>query len=612
MINERNSNQYNYLIDTKSSDEWRRVGVKRRAGVLVPLFSIYSKDSIGIGEIPDLKLLIDWCVKTGNSIIQLLPMNEMGSLFCPYDSISSFALEPAHLSLKQIVGKKDKSFNDRLEALSKSFAIRDMHINYAIKEQKILLLRDIYLSKSTKTCTGLENFKKTNAFWLVDFALFKVIKDFHKGLAWYEWEDAYRKRDKLALEDFRKRFSKEIDFEIWLQWQLYEQFKEVKEYAKKKRILLKGDLPILVSRDSSDVWANPHFFKLEFAAGAPVDMYCAKGQRWGMPTYNWEKIAYSGFNYLKEKLKYAQNFYDILRIDHVVGLFRIWSIPFDEPLDNQGLIGSFDPPNERSWGEHGRRILSIMLENADMLLCGEDLGIIPSVCPETLKELGILGNDVQRWVKDWNILHDFIEPEHYRAESVIMLSNHDTTNWPAWWENEAGTIDEALFIRICAAKKINYASTRGALFDLGLSVHGRLRWLSSIDSIDKLVAVLGKSKEEVEDIIDMYQNTFLEKEKLWEKFKLKGKMREKCDPEIMRKVFEFTLQSRSIFCINTIIDYLYLGDFLSGDPYSYRINKPGTINDRNWSLTIPCFLEDLLNNKINKDILCMIKASLRK
>src|SRR3989338_2636598 len=143
-------------------------------------------------------------------------------------------------------------------------------------------------------------------------------------------------------------------------------------------------------------------------------MYCAKGQRWGMPTYNWEAIAGDGYRYLKEKLKYAENFYDILRLDHVVGLFRIWSTPYDEPAENKGLNGFFDPRDENMWGEHGRRILSVMLNSTDMLLSAEDLGIIPKTCPKTLEELGIPGNDVERWTKDWNVKHDFLGPEDYR------------------------------------------------------------------------------------------------------------------------------------------------------------------------------------------------------
>ncbi len=448
-----------------------------------------------------------------------------------------------------------------------------------------------------------KKFKEQNYYWLLDLALYKVLKNYHKGLAWYDWEDKYKQRQGLALDNFQKKHSREIDFEMWVQWQLYKQLKEAKTYAESKKILLKGALPILVSRDSADVWSHPEFFKLEFASGAPPDMYCAKGQRWGMPTYNWENIQADNFRYLKEKLKYAQNFYDLLRIDHVVGLFRIWSIAYQEPLENEGLNGFFDPREENKWRQHGRNLLTVMLNNADALFCAEDLGVIPQACTDTLKELGIPGNDVQRWAKDWKISHDFLRPRDYRQLSVAMLSTHDTTNWPAWWENEAGTVDERLFIARCSDhRQINFNQIKDKLFNSSRSGRGRLRWQEGIDSVEKLVSILGKRKEELADFIDMYKNSYLEKEKLWKQLKIKGPMREKCDNEILKATLKITLDSNAIFCINTLIDWLCLADIFKGDPYQYRINTPGTISEKNWSITIPVSLEELLRHKVNKEI----------
>ena len=439
-----------------------------------------------------------------------------------------------------------------------------------------------------------------------------MLKEFQEGKAWYEWEDRYKNRLRLAMDDFNKEHEKEITFQAWVQWQLYRQFKEVRKYAEAKKVLMNGDLPILVSRDSADVWAHPEFFKLEFAAGAPPDMYCAKGQRWGMPTYNWEKIAVDGYRYLVEKLKYAQNFYDILRIDHVVGLFRIWSIPYNEPMENQGLNGFFDPKDEQQWGRHGRQILSVMLDNTKMLLCAEDLGVIPKVCIDTLKEFAIPGNDVQRWAKDWKLKHDFLAPGDVRTLSVAMLSTHDTTNWSAWWENEAGTVDEGLFIRKCSDhRQIGFKKIKDKLFDLMRSSYGRLRWLDNIDSIDKLVSILGKKKEELADFIDLYVNSYQEKEKLWKHLNLAGPIREKCDAEIVRQALKITLDSQAIFCLNTLIDWLYLSDIFKGDPYPYRINTPGTISEKNWSKTLPISLEELLKHKVCGQIRQMIGSSAR-
>ena len=573
--------------------------LRRMAGVLAPLFSIYSGSSRGIGDFEDLKLLVDWCNICGISIIQLLPMNEVGSTFCPYDSISSFALEPMYVALKPTAHSPKPTAKANIT-----------HVDYRIKDEKLKLLRGMFVSE--KNPGSGKNFKKfceENSYWLDDFGLYKALKDSQNGAPWYEWKEEYKARDKYALESFIKENEKELNFHKWVQWKLSEQFRAAKEYANSKDVLIKGDLPILVSRDSADVWAHPLFFKLEYASGAPPDMYCAKGQRWGMPTYNWEEIERDGFTYIKEKLKFAENFYDILRIDHVVGLFRMWSIPSNEPAENQGLNGSFDPKDENVWGVHGKKLLSVLQDNTEMILCAEDLGIIPKVCPDTLKEMKIPGNDVQRWVKDWQVTHDFLKPEKYRQLSVAMLSTHDTTNWAAWWENEAGTVDEALFMRKCNERGIDYGFVREKLFDASRSKHGRLRWLEEIDSVQLLSQILGKRQEELKDFIELYENTYLEKEKLWKRLNIKGAMREKSDQEIVKAALEITANSNSIYCIELIFDLLDIAGICKGDPYNYRINRPGTVSPENWSLKLPISLEELLKHKVNKEIKAIISAA---
>ncbi|MDD5155891.1 MAG: 4-alpha-glucanotransferase [Candidatus Omnitrophica bacterium] len=600
-----------YLLQKRCADKWKEVGLRRRAGILVPLFSVFSKKSLGIGELEDLKLLVDWCVQTGLSVIQLLPLNELGATFCPYDALSSFALEPAYLSLRSPPYSKHKSIQEEIKSLKDLFTCGASCVDYRIKGEKSGVLWQMFNEEDVAADPGFKQFCRQNVYWLDDFALFLVLKKYHGGLPWYEWENRYKDRNKASLEDFRQEHGREITFSMWLQWELYKQLKGVKDYARSKNVLMKGDLPMLVSRDSADVWSHPEFFKLGFASGAPPDVYCAKGQRWGMPPYNWGKIAEDGYLYLREKLRYAENFYDILRIDHVVGLFRIWSIPYNEPRENQGLHGAFDPAEEQKWAGHGINILSVILDNTDMLLCAEDLGIIPRVCTEALEQLGIPGNDVQRWVKDWKVKHDFLSPLDYRVLSVAMLSTHDTTNWPAWWENEAGTIDEALFIRKCSERAIDYASVKEKLFEPLCCRHNRLRWLSSISSAGELISILGRRKEELEDFVDLYENSYREKEKLWKHLGLTGPMREEADPRMLEAALKLTLNSSSVFCIETIVDWLSLGNIFKGDPYQYRINTPGTTSPRNWSLVVPIPLEDLLKHKVCAKIKGMVVSSAR-
>ncbi len=411
---------YNRNVELLNNREPARL--RKRSGVLTPLFSVYSRESFGIGDFKDLKLLVDWCVKTGNSIIQLLPMNEVGNNFSPYESISSFALEPMYAA----VGRGRR-------------AVSGGHVDYRIKNEKLELLQDMYLNAGKKRQGEVDEFREQNR-WIEDFAAFKVLKRLFEGKPWYLWPDAWRNRSGADIDALYSEHRDELEFEIWLQSLLYRQFRDARSYAAEKGVFLMGDLPVVVNRDSADVWAHPEFFKMSLAAGAPPDVFSAKGQRWGnpgMPTYDWEKIASDGYGYINEKMRCASGFYDILRLDHVVGLFRIWSIPLEEPLNNEGMNGFFDPPDENAWEEHGRKILSAMINSAGIFLCGEDLGVIPPVCRLTMETLGIPGIDVQRWMKDWQGTQEFLPPEKYRNLSISVLSTHDTSNWNAWWEQES-------------------------------------------------------------------------------------------------------------------------------------------------------------------------------
>jgi len=599
-------------VAKKDDDELNKSILVRRAGILVPLFSVYSKESLGIGDFDDLKLLVDWCCKTGCSILQLLPMNEIGPTFCPYDAVSSFALEPSYISIRSVPGSAERSVQADVQKIRERIPAGKRHVDYDVRKEKLEVLLGIFEKSNSNGAADYKKFIKDNQYWLDDFALYKALKKHHKGSPWYEWEKGYRDRNEKKLDAFRRKHENDLVFEKWVQWIANRQFRVAKEYAASKGVFIKGDLPILVSRDSADVWSNPGYFKLGFSAGAPPDLYCAKGQRWGMPIYDWGRLSEDGYGYIKEKLKYAENFYDMLRVDHVVGLFRIWSIPNDEPMENEGLNGSFDPPDEGVWRDHGRGVLQIMKESTRMLLCAEDLGMIPSSCPETLRELGIPGNDVQRWVKDWAQRHDFLEPGEYRFLSVAMLSTHDTTNWAAWWEDEAGTIDEALFIRKCREKGIDYDSVRERLFDAELSGHGRLRWLDNIDSSDEVAGILGRDRGQIGDIIDMYDNTYDEKVKLWKHLKLKGVAKERCGADVVKAALEITLRSNSVFSIELFMDYLFMANIFKGDPYQYRINRPGTVSPENWSLVMPISLEDMLKHKVCGEIRQMVEDSGRR
>ncbi|MCK5243284.1 4-alpha-glucanotransferase [bacterium] len=590
---------YNWLYTTPAAQHWKKITTSRRAGVVAPLFSLYSRQSIGIGEFSDLSLLIDWCQKTGISIIQLLPLNDVGFTFTPYDAKSSFALEPMYLALEKLHAVPKEAFVKDIAALRKAFPSGTESVNYGIKKAKLKLLQDMFQSQTWENCAAFTSFLKQNEFWLNDYALFKIVKTLHEEKAWWEWPDELQRKAPEACQKLLKKYAVDIFFQKWLQWQLYEQLLSVKAYAQSKNVLLLGDLPLLVSKDSADVWAHQTYFKLNLASGAPPDMYFADGQTWGMPPYAWDVIAKHGYDYLIQKLKYAEHFFDMFRIDHFVGIFRLWTIP----LNQSELKGVFDPQEEAVWEQHGKQLLDVMLSNTTMFPCAEDLGTVPDCSYKTIREYGIVGMDVQRWQRDWGNTNRFFADHEFRPNSIAAISTHDTCDLRGWWQYEVGTVEEAVFRQKCQNRGLDADRLIPQIFAQAKSADGRLRWKTELDSEDKFLAVLQRPRDQVRDFLSQYRETFSEREIFWRHVGLTGKAKEEFSREFAKKTLEKVNQTVSIFSIQLLQDWLSLSTlFADKDPREYRINRPGTLGDHNWSMIMPLALETLLELEINTSI----------
>jgi len=597
-----------YFLNSRTADKWRTIGAKRRAGVALPLYSVYSSQSAGVGELTDLKLLSDWCVKSGISIIQLLPLNDVGGDFAPYNSVSSFAIDPMYLTIKDIKDADVTEFASELIRLKKKYRPLFGRVNYKIKQAKLDLLWKIYRTTRTDNVTEFTSFKENNTYWLNDYAVYKVITENNQGMGWRDWEPGLRDRDPIAIETFEKLNYERIEFHKWVQWQLFEQLKEVKQYLTEKNILVLGDLPFLVSRESADVWSHPAYFMLHLASGAPPDMYFAMGQKWGMPPYEWNNIANDGFIYIKEKLKYAENFYDMFRIDHFVGLFRVWV----SPVNDYTTPGSYMPAEEYLWEPHGRRIIEEMVNATKMLPCAEDLGTVPGCSFHVLAEFGIPGIDFQRYYKDQG---GFRPPHEYRLNSAAVCSTHDSSFWVNWWQFEAGTIDEKLFDMACEKAGIHPGHVKYCkkiLFDKKRSKHDRLYWNDDITSGQLVAEILGVSQDSIHSIIYAYAESYKEKEKFL------NYLSYECDingisSDLVKKCMETVSYSNSIFSIQLLQDYLSMDEELLGSigKYNCRINTPGMVSRNNWSQIMPVSLEGLLDLGIKESIKQINTASSR-
>ncbi|MCB9799555.1 MAG: 4-alpha-glucanotransferase [Candidatus Omnitrophica bacterium] len=601
---------YESFLESRCKTQWQRIGIQRRSGVAVPLFSLYSQTSCGIGEIPDLKLLIDWCGLTGMSMIQLLPMNDTGFMFTPYDAQSTFALDPMYLSLEKLKNVSLEPLLPQLNLLRKRYAQGQKKINYGIKGEKLKLLWETFnRDEMHQKDESYKRYKEDNSFWLQDYALFKTIKELQTEKGWMDWPEIFKTRDAAALNELAIKEALRIEFHRWLQWQLYEQFKEIKTYAQKKNIFLMGDLPFLVSRDSADIWAHQNYFKLNLSSGAPPDAYFTQGQRWGMPPYAWPEIEKHGYDYLIEKLKYAENFYDMFRIDHAVGLFRLWTIDLAEPEENAGMNGQFDPQDEQVWEEHGRKILEVMVSNTSMLPCAEDLGTVPECSYRVLEDYAIPGMDVQRWQRDWQGTKEFKDPATYRRNSIAVVSTHDMSSLLGWWEFECATVEEELFKRMCSQSGLNFDQLRPDLFDEKTSLHGRLRWRDEITDDQSLLKIIQKQEHEAGQILDAFRSSRHEKEKFLHYIDIETK---NCATvSLVREALRRAGQAASIYSVQQLIDWLALSPQFKENAWSFRINWPGSFGDHNWTLRMPFSLEEMLKLGINSKIKTLNKETSR-
>ncbi len=591
---------YQSFLDSAFKDQWKRIGTHRRAGVATPLFSVYSDDSIGIGEFPDIALLAKWCRDCGMSIIQLLPMNDVGFNFRPYDADSSFALDPMYLSLENIESVPIRDFAPEIATLRRRFSKKTLCVDYSIKQEKLAILKRMFKKRQATAKRSLEAFQKDNRFWLRDYAAFRVLKDLDDQKAWWEWPCERRKPSQGLFEWLENAHKEEMDFQQWLQWQLFNQFTRAKQDAAKQKVLLLGDLPFLVSKDSADVWSRQHYFKLNLASGAPPDLYFADGQVWGMPPYSWETISAAGYDYLVEKLRYAQNFYDLYRIDHFVGIFRVWTFPLDVPEPERKQRGAFDPADMNLWEEHGRRIVQVMADNSSMLPCAEDLGTVPECSYKVLNEFAICGMDVQRWAKDWGKTYDFKAGESYRRNSIVTVSTHDMSAFGVWWEHESGSIDENYAKKKLEGHGMSYDALKGSLFDGPASALGRLRWKADLTNIDQLCWILGQPKENLADLIDMFLGSFEEKEKYCRSIGWKGPVPDQCSGKLVKLALENANQTGSIFSIQLIQDVLHASGAINGVDTEYRINRPGIVSEKNWCLRLPVSLQKMMTLAENK------------
>ncbi len=474
----------------------------RGAGVAVPVFSLRTEDSFGVGEFHDIPRLVDWAVATGQRFIQLLPVNDTTMTRTwedsyPYNAVSSFALHPQYLHLPGAGVRKDAAYR-ALKAELEALPQLDYEKVNAAKER---LLRKVYARGGGKVMQtqAYHDFFAANAEWLMPYAVFSALRDAYgtpDSSAWGPYA-AYsaRKADAYAAAHVD-----EVNFYCWEQFLLDAQLREAVDYAHRRGVVLKGDLPIGVSRHSADAWQHPGLFHLDSQAGAPPDAFSPDGQNWGFPTYDWERMEEDGFAWWKARMGRMAAYFDAFRIDHILGFFRIWEIPV---RFSGGLMGHFSPALPYSGEELRNRGFNPVDDGTEDVLFVEDPRRRdwwhPRICaqetrsfaqlPEWLQDrynelyndffyrrhsrfwkesacrklpallrstgmlccgedLGMIPDSVSGTMAEMDILtleiqrmpkdpHDtFADPARYPYGSVCATGTHDTSTLRAWWEED--------------------------------------------------------------------------------------------------------------------------------------------------------------------------------
>ena len=309
---------------------------RKLAGTLIPVFSLRTRGSFGVGDFGDLKMMIDWVAETHQKVLQVLPINDTTSTHTwtdsyPYSCISIFAIHPQFADLRQLPAVADKEKAAAFETLREELNQLPQIDYERVNNAKIEYLRVIFEQEGSEVLksAGFKAFLKESAHWLVPYAQYCHLRDTYGNVDFNTWKghEVWHEKDRETLLNARTKEYKEVAFYYYVQYVLHVQMRAAHEYAMARGVILKGDIPIGVNRKGCDVWHEPHYFNLNLQAGAPPDSFSVNGQNWGFPTYNWARMLEDGCQWWLRRFQNMSKYFDAYRIDHVLGFFRIWATP---------------------------------------------------------------------------------------------------------------------------------------------------------------------------------------------------------------------------------------------------------------------------------------------
>jgi 4-alpha-glucanotransferase len=428
--------------------------MQRKAGVVLPLFSIRTRRDWGIGQITDLPRCAAWIQRAGHRLLQVLPPHELSSgETSPYGALTAFGIDPIYVGLETIedldaskidaiLREDGKQSIERLRAAER--------VDYdVVRPLKMRVLRAAFeefrsreWERGTLRAKRLADFIERERAWLDDFAVYATLREVHEGWGWMTWPQGEHDRSRGALNRARDDHARRILEVAYMQWIALEQWTSARTRMRELGVDLMGDLPFIVGAESADVWSHASQFQLHVSLGAPPDDFSAEGQDWGLPAYDWLAMEADDLAWIRSRIRHAARLYDRFRLDHVVGYFRQW-IKVKSGRDP----GRFDPEGADAQLARGTRVLGVILGELAASesvssppskavegprAISEDLGVVPPFVREVLRELGMPGYRVLPWEKEGALLRD---PKDFPSNSVASWSTHDTPPILAWWDD---------------------------------------------------------------------------------------------------------------------------------------------------------------------------------
>lgn len=579
------------------------------AGTAVPVFSLRTEDSFGIGDFHDLMKMADWAAATGQRVIQLLPVNDTTMTGTrqdsyPYSANSIYALHPQFIYLPEAGVPEDKIYK-ALKAELESLPEVDYE---KVNEEKDRLLRMAFRATWGKIGSSRDftRFIKDSSFWLDAYCAFRILRD-KTGIADFTRWGAYAEYNEERIAWLIRENREEADYHAFVQFHLHKQLVKARNYARKKGIVLKGDLPIGVSRTGVDAWQNPGQFNMDCQAGAPPDAFAENGQMWGFPTYNWDNMTEDGFAWWKARLKNMEQYFDMFRIDHILGFFRIWEIPSGAA---SGLLGHFNPALPYSTAE--------LAEKGFDLSTGDYTGQgLETLFIEDTRHKGFWHPRIaaQNTAKFRNL------PEQKKNEFNELYNDFFYRRHNAFWRESAlRKLPELL------------ASTRMLACgeDLGMipacvpEVMREQRILSlEIQRMPKEIddefadtwkypylSVCATSTHDMSPLRAWWKEDRNMTQQFWSQVLGKdGKAPEECTPDICCSIIMMHLQSASMLAILPLQDYLALKPekFCFPDPEKERINIPA-ITPFYWRFRMRTTLEAIINDEFTPYLKSLVKS----